>query len=190
MGCEKIILVAPCAHVLWDQKFKLCSDSFRTKEINYCFSCYAAPAKVLDHMFLWGKLNSNPRVNETGVASYSTILQGICKHFLPAFIQTATMFKNFLQLYLIRNMGMCSALELTTPTVKLWKLWKSTLKMKVCLPFPLICCHHKASTDSRSRNRWYWVQAWTRNTCTWWHTNRNKDTQTYRAQIHRQKFPF
>ena len=49
---KKIILVAPCAPVFWDQKFKLCSDSFRTKEINYCFSCYAAPAKVLDHMFL------------------------------------------------------------------------------------------------------------------------------------------
>ena len=80
-------------------------------------------------------------------------------------------------------MGMCSALELTTRTAKLWKLWKSTLKIKVCLPFPLICCHHKASTDSRSRNRWYWVQAWTRNTCTRWHTNWNKDTQKHRHKV-------
>ena len=108
---KKVILAAPCAHVFWDQKFKLCSDSFRTKEINYCFSSYAAPAKVLDHMFHWGKLNSNPRVNETGLVSYSTILQGICKHFLPSFIQTATMFNNFLQLYLVRDMGMCETVE-------------------------------------------------------------------------------
>ena len=85
-------------------------------------------------------------------------------------------------------MGMCSALELTTQTVKLWKLWKSTLKMKVCLPFPLICCHHKASTDPGHVTDYTESKLELLHRMTQTHTNRHKDTDTHTftdAKTHR-----